>query len=364
VVPGGRISNSTTMTSSIVVRNLLNSYTLIIPFKTFLLLPILLISTCLLGQIQNQKFTITGQLQGFSNGTIIYLNDVSDGNYKKIDSAFIKHNKFNFVGYIKTKYLKSSLTSSDYNDRVTFWLEKGLTTFEGEKGKFVKAKVAGSTMQIKWNELTHLLDTAKNREQTEYLFIKVNPKSIISAYSLTNNFRTWSMDTIASLYKLFSKEVKQTKYGRRVNSFISLNRNIKIGDKFVDFTQKDSSNKIIKLSNLKGKIVLLEFWGSWCYPCREENPILEKIYKEYNSKGFEIFGVASETDKEQWIKAIKTDGLTWTNTSDLKGSDNQVALIYGVTGFPTNFLIDKSGIIIAKDIYGDELKKLLFTLLR
>ena len=104
----------------------------------------------------------------------------------------------------------------------------------------------------------------------------------------------------------------------------------------MDFAQKDTSNKVVKLSDIEGKIVLLEFWGSWCGPCREENPLLVKIYNEFKQKGFEIFGVASETDKLQWKKAIKADGLTWTNVTDLKGSNNKAAMIYGVSGYPTN----------------------------
>lgn len=331
--------------------------------RKLLILPLVFISSCLIGQTKTSKFFIKGEVKGFLNGTIIYLNDLSDGNYKKIDSSIILDNKFNFSGNIKAKYLKFSLTSFDYDDRVTFWIEKGLTTFKGEKGNFKKSTINGFEIQKKWNELIYLLDTTQNEKRTNYEFIKNNPKSIIAAYSLCNNFRTWDLDTISKLFNLLSKEVKQTKYGKRIFGFVSLNKNIQIGDSFVDFSQADTSNNLVKLSNFKGKVVLIEFWGSWCNPCREENPSLVKIYNEFNSKGFEIFGVASETDKQNWINAIKEDGLPWTNTSDLKGSDNEAALIYGVTGFPTNFLINKEGIIIAKNLYEDDLKKLLSSLL-
>ena len=332
--------------------------------KTALLLGTILISNSLWGQSQNSKFIISGQVQGFSNGTVIYLNDVSDGNYNKIDSALITDTKFSFRGYIRNKYLKASITSFDYDDRVTFWLEKGFTSFKSQKGNFAKAQIVGSSIQRKWNDLIFSLDTAKNSKQVEFRFIKKEPNSIISAYSLSNNLKTWSKDTVTSLYKLFSKEVKQSDYGKKVYDFISLYRNIKIGDKFVDFSQKDTSNKIVRLSDFNGKIVLLEFWGSWCEPCREENPELVKIYNQFKSKGFEILGVASETNRTQWTKAINTDGLTWTNISDLKGGDNKAALIYGVTGYPANFLIDDTGTIIAKDIYGEDLQNLLLKILR
>lgn len=327
--------------------------------KIYLVLVSIIISASLCGQTEKSKFTISGQVQGFSNGTFIYLNDVSDGYYKKLDSALIKDQKFVITGYLKTKYLKASITSFDNDDRATFWLENGFTSFKAEKGNFTKARIIGSPIQKKWSEYICLLDTAKNAEQAEFMFIKANPNSIISAYALSYKLKNWSKDTLSTLYKVFSKNVKQTDFGEKINNYISLNRNIKIGDKFVDFSQKDTANKIVKLSDFKNKIVLLEFWGSWCGPCREENPGLVKIHNEFRLKGFDILGVASETDKSLWIKAIKADGLTWTNISDLKGGNNKAAIIYGVTGYPTNFLIDKAGTIIAQDVYGEDLRNWL-----
>jgi thiol-disulfide isomerase/thioredoxin len=330
--------------------------------KRILFLASIFFSIFLYGQ--TQRFIILGTLQGYEDESKIYLNDVSDGNYNKIDSSFVINGKFNFKGTLKSKYLKSSITSSDFKDRVTFWLEKGTTSFLGKKGEFAKSTIKGASIQKKWNELLQLLDTSKNENETEYKFIKSNSTSIISAYCLSNNFRIWSIDTISKLYNLFSDQVKQTKYGKRILSYTKYNKNIKVGDKFVDFSLRDTSNNLVTLSSFKDKVILLEFWGSWCNPCREENPSLLKIYNEFKPKGFEIFGVASETDKQKWINAIRNDGLTWTNTSELKGSDSKAELMYGITGYPTNFLIDKTGIIVAKDLYEEELRNILLKLLK
>lgn len=312
------------------------------------------------GQTKNANFKIEGEVQGYSNGTKLYLNDLTDGSYNnQIDSTIISNNKFTFTGKIKTEYLKSAISTTDFEDRVFFWLEAGKSTFLAEKGKFKKAIILGSKIQGDQNELNKFRDTAENTESIDYLFIKNNPNSIVAAQTLSSYCNFWTKDTVSILYNSFSKKIKSTDNGKKIFDFLSLNRNIKIGDKFVDFTQLDTANRKIKLSDFKGKVVLLEFWGSWCGPCREENPSLLKIYNDYRAKGFEIFGVATETDKKQWIKAIKTDGLTWTNVTDLKGSSNKAALIYGVSGYPMNFLIDRNGIIIAKEIYGDDLRKML-----
>lgn len=264
---------------------------------------------------------------------------------------------------IAAKFLKASITTADFNDRVSFWLEKGLTTFSADSGNFYKANIKGSKIQHEQNKLNKILDTSKNTTLSEFSFVKENPNSIVSAYILSVYCASWNKDTVAKLYKAFSKEVRSTAYANKVAAFISLNRNIQIGDRFVDFSQKDSSDRLIKLSDIIGKVILLEFWGSWCGPCREKNPTLRVTYKEFKGKGFEIVGVAVETDKKQWIKAIKTDGLTWTNVTDLKGSSNKAAMIYGVSGYPTNFLIDRNGIVVAKDVYEDDLQNLLLKIL-
>jgi peroxiredoxin len=139
---------------------------------------------------------------------------------------------------------------------------------------------------------------------------------------------------------------------------------VKVGDKYVDFTEPNIEGKNVSLSDFNGKIVLLEFWGTWCGPCREGNPELAKIYNEYKNSGFEILGVASDSDKEFWIKSVKDDSLTWQNVCDLKGDRNKAALIYGISYYPSNFLIDRNGIIVAKDLRGEALRSKLLEILK
>jgi len=113
------------------------------------------------------------------------------------------------------------------------------------------------------------------------------------------------------------------------------------------------------LSDFRGKYVLLDFWGSWCGPCRAENPDIIKAYKTYKEKNFEIISVSLDTKKQDWLDAIQKDGLPWLHVSDLKGWKNEVALMYGINAVPQMFLLDPNGVIIAKDLGGEDLAKKL-----
>ncbi len=309
-------------------------------------------------QTKTAQFTINGNVQGYKNGTMLYLNDATIS-LKPIDSTSIVDGKFLFKGRLKTTYLSANISTTDFTDRVYFWIEHGTTYFKAEKGDFVNALIYGTTLQNEQNKLNKLRGTAANTQRIDYKFIKANPNSIISANTLSEHCNTWHKDTVKYLYNRFSQLVKATNSGKNVSDFIKFNRNIKVGDKFVDFAQRNAAGKRISVSDFKGKVILLEFWGSWCGPCREQNPLLLEIYNELKPKGFEIIGIATESSKQDWINVIEADHLTWTNITDLKGSNNEAALIYGVTGYPMNFLIGRNGIVIAKEVYGEELRKLV-----
>lgn len=192
------------------------------------------------------------------------------------------------------------------------------------------------------------------------VFIQSHPNSYIALTSLQEYSSSVDAET-ESLFKKLSAEIRSTVLGREMAKLIADEKALKPGMIAPDFTQKDVNGKPVKLSDFSGKYVLLDFWASWCAPCRIQSPELVKTYAKYKNRNFTILGISLDQldGKEKWEKAIKDDGLNWTQVSDLKHWDNQVAKLYSVRAIPETILIDPSGRIIAKYIFGSDLDKKL-----
>jgi peroxiredoxin len=137
-----------------------------------------------------------------------------------------------------------------------------------------------------------------------------------------------------------------------------------VGQPAPEISLPDPDGKVITLSSFKGKYVLVDFWAKWCGPCRQENPNVVKAYKQFKGKGFDILGVSLDRTKEDWVKAIKEDGLTWNHVSDLKYFQSQAAQDYNISGIPFSILVDPKGIIVAKNLRGSALQKKLAEVLK
>ncbi|RYZ20258.1 MAG: TlpA family protein disulfide reductase, partial [Chitinophagaceae bacterium] len=164
-------------------------------------------------------------------------------------------------------------------------------------------------------------------------------------------------------FQLLDPAIQNSNVGKSLAGYIKAQLVGSIGSEAMEFTQADTTGSPVSLSSLRGKYVLLDFWASWCRPCRLENPNVVKAYEKFRKKNFTILGVSLDQNKDAWMKAIKADNLTWTHVSDLQSWSNAVAQLYQVTGIPQNFLIDPSGKIVGKNLRGADLEARLCELL-
>lgn len=189
--------------------------------------------------------------------------------------------------------------------------------------------------------------------------------SFIAVFT-ANNFLNGQTDlpVLESLAEKLQKENPSPKYAQAFIAGVKRIRGISVGDVAPDFSLNSPEGEQVALSSLRGKYVLLDFWASWCGPCRKENPNVVRLYEQYKNKNFEIYGVSLDRDKDAWLKAIKDDNLTWVHGSDLKYWSSDVAVQYGVNGIPATYLLDQEGRVIAKNLRGIALEKKLEELLK
>jgi len=192
-------------------------------------------------------------------------------------------------------------------------------------------------------------------------FIRSHPDSYISLDLVSQRATFIDVDTFEPLYNSLSDRWKNSERGEQMQKALIAARKTKIGNPAIEFAQANANGKLISLKSLQGQYLLVDFWASWCGPCRAENPTLVKAYDAMKSGGkkFEILAVSLDDNKDKWLKAIDEDKLTWLHVSDLKGWKNDVAVEYGVRAIPQNLLLDPNGIIIAKDLRGEALLKKL-----
>jgi peroxiredoxin len=336
-------------------------------------------------------YSISGSVTKQSNVRKICVNYEIVGNIKE-ECFAVKANKFKFHSNIiqptaatistdnaKIKPLKIFLGNTDFIFNITKEISfvtkpKLQTEFEnlvivdnirpnyfalyGELGE--KSDVQGLA------KLGELFESLKKSDiNISYLYFKNNPKSLLSIYAFERF--SFFQDDYTLLDKDFSELpdwIKMSVTGRYVSNKIEGAKAVAVGKNAPVFTQNSIDGKAVSLENFKGKYVLLDFWASWCVPCRKEHPNFLKIYEKYQAKNFEIVSVSIDEDKTAWVNASKADNINWTNLLDTKGQVNEVAVKYGVQAVPANFLINPNGVIIAKNLSGETLEKTLSDLLK
>ena len=345
---------------------------------------------------KSDKYTVNGTITGMDTG-MVYLQKRDLGKWIKTDSTKIKGGKFTFSGKVdvpEMRYLALAqkqesfpffienvvFSITAYADSLDKSIVKGGLSQETFKSylnqaatydkkmndlyvSFMQAKQSGDSIQLKMIDSTY----AKfEKEKTTFTndFIKKNPKSVVAPYLVISNAYQYELADLESLTAKFDTSLNKSSYVKSLKERIIILKRIEIGQTAVDFTMNDSTGKPVLLSSFKGKIMLVDFWASWCSPCRAENPNVVRAYNEFNKKGFDILGVSFDMDKAKWMKAIKDDKLTWNHVSDLQGWGNAAGKLYGIMSIPASVLLDKDGKIIAKNLRGEDLHAKLAELLK
>lgn len=346
-----------------------------------------------------QPFTILGSGDRLQTGDSIFLSYKQHGKYV-LQVTTVNDKRFAFTGHV-AELVKANLYRNENPEKVNLitesvqlYLESGVSRVDYRHAAG-EAVVSGTrlndTLQLLQNELIGLVqqrmrikdpdyfteverrDTAlvrRNKSELERIFyseadIKLAfaaryPKSYVSLDVLHELSRLNSyIFKIEDLFSRLPEHLRQTQTGVVIRERIQKKKQVLPGVKAVDFTLPDNHNNLIKFSSFTGRYVLLDFWASWCGPCREEHPNLKLLYERYKNNGLVIVSVSLDTDKQKWLRAIEKDGLMWPQLSDLKGNQSHVYLAYGITSIPANFLINPDGEVVAKDLKGDALKNKL-----
>ncbi|KQB99499.1 TlpA disulfide reductase family protein [Pedobacter sp. Hv1] len=375
---------------------------------------LLLSAICLLpiGLMAQEAFTIKGKVGNLNAPAKAYLT-YSVGKTKVSDSATVTKGAFEFKGNIESPTMASIRIKHDASpvnpdpkkrvplDVVQLYLEKATINVTA-KDSVKNAKITGSkinddnarykalfakmnadveTLMKEYNGysneqrkdttfmkpfMTRYNAANKERGPMNKKFVEENRNSYIGLVTY-RSIMGYDIDptVVEPEYHKFSAALRATQVGKDIQTAIDGAKKTQIGTMFTDFTQYDPEGKAVNLSSLKGKYVLVDFWASWCGPCRQENPHVLAAYSKYKNRNFEILGVSLDepNKKAEWLKAVKDDGLTWPQVSDLKEGGNTAAKLYGVQAIPFNFIMDPSGKIVAKNLRGDKLEEKLEELL-
>lgn len=340
-----------------------------------------------------KKFVISGNLQGLPEGSAVSLSNANSPD-DTLAKSIVKNGVFALQGNIEEPNLYQ-LNLDGVQKKSILFIGNDDVSVSGDVSTIQDLTVKGSKVHEDFEEFKktfHPLfqELTSMGQRISKLPSVTKDDSVMGAYrnqlnkikKEVDNFVTTHQNSpvapfvvvvtseveqdLAALerrYQLLGKNAQNGFYGKIVKKQIDDNKAGALGSEAIDFTQTDTEGKMVSLSSFRGKYVLVDFWASWCRPCREENPNVVKAYHKFKDKNFTVLGVSLDNNRQPWLKAIKNDNLDWTQVSDLKGWNNEAAASYKVQAIPQNFLIDPSGKIIAKNLRGEDLESRLCQLL-
>ena len=347
-----------------------------------------------------EGFLIKGNIKGLKDSTVITL--LSGNDKTIIASGMVNKDVFTIMGKLKDPTILQ-LSFSGYQESTDMFISNEEVTISGNLSEMNTITIIGSATQKDYQQfkdefnpyfdnlrnLVNIINPEKDVKQRDSMI------NLYNAYRVTvlNNAKKFSRDKPASVvsslalfavmplfegpseleavYSKLSASARKGIYAIEIEKGIADGKqkieNAKVGmvgSQALDFSQKDVDGKAVSLASFRGKYVLVDFWASWCRPCRAENPNVVNAYQNYKNKNFTVLGVSLDQAKPNWVAAIAADNLSWTHVSDLQYWNNAVAQLYHIQSIPDNLLIDPNGKIIARGIRGEELQRKLKDLLK
>ena len=356
-----------------------------------LLLSIVAASMTLAACNAQSGYKVTGTVEGMPDGKAI-IATVNGSSLDTLAKADVKNGSFEFTGnvseptgaYIMVIGQRGAIPFMLENANITVNAGQAGLTVTGSEGQkiydqfmAINATAQQEAMKLQQEYQAANGDQAKmqavqeayaklmtDAQAKETELIKANPDSYVSTFVIVSGMGQMEYEQLKERYNLLGEKAKASAQGKAIAAQIAKLESTAIGQIAPNFTITTPEGESISLYDIKGKVKLIDFWASWCGPCRGENPHVVEIYKEYHPKGLEIFGVSLDNNKEAWVKAIADDGLVWKHGSDLKGWQSAPAQVYSVSGIPHTVLLDENNKIIAKNLRGDELKQKIAELLK
>jgi peroxiredoxin len=345
-------------------------------------------------QLQAQGFSINGELTNVKEGAdAVVLDGMSN---KELNKSKVNAGKFSLSGKVDNPTILV-LTLEGITQKIVLFMGNDNVVMKGDANNIAAIQYSGSASQNTYQKYMTTLtpkiesyfksmtalnaekDAAKkdaiNKTATEQTndavatfkgLLDANKNSVVSTFFLFQfaNIFPAIKENIGTYFDLLGSEAKVGPFAGAIQQTIQSGSLGKIGSVLPDFTQNDVNGKGVSLNSFRGKYVLVDFWASWCGPCRGENPNVVKVYNAYKNKNFTVLGVSLDQDKNKWLEAIKKDNLTWTHVSDLKYWNNEVAVKFGIQSIPANFLIDPNGVVIARDVRGEDLERIVASKLK
>lgn len=322
----------------------------------------------MLGMASCNTFKIKVNLEN-SNGKTVYLQRYDGLDMKTLDSVVVKGDNAVFKVKQNENTDAYNIMIDGWRRPLTFFADNQDVTITGDYQNYNGINVLASESQEKLNKFMTEVNSIENEQEIYYYvldFTKQNIENPLAHYALYRYKWAFSLNDLENLYDAMPADMHSA-YKYLVVEYIKGLKLTEIGMPYLDFTQKDVNGEDFTLSSVigKSKIVILDFWASWCPDCRKENPGLVAIYNEFKDKGLDIVSVSLDLNEAAWKKAIADDNLSWKNhVSDLKGWGNAAADMYTIAYIPQNIFLDENGIIVKKNVPAERMKEFLDSFLK